>query len=112
MDKLSETCLNQVITKRPTQSHKGTFGRVVLIGGNYLFGGAILMSAEATIQSGAGLTTVVTIEKNHAPIHARLPEAMVLDWQKDDLTEALKTADVLLIGPGLGLEKESPTLLC
>lgn len=112
MKKITINTLKKVIKKRPENSHKGTFGRVVLIGGNEQMGGAILMSAEATIRSGAGLTTIVTDPKNHSSIHARLPEAMVLDWQDDkQLHEILKTADVILIGPGLGLEKQGRELL-
>ncbi|MHC5228785.1 NAD(P)H-hydrate dehydratase [Enterococcus sp. LJL99] len=112
MKKITINSLAKIIKQRPENSHKGTFGRVVLIGGNEQMGGAILMSAEATIRSGAGLTTIVTATKNHSSIHARLPEAMVLDWQDEkQLHEILKTADVILIGPGLGLEKQSRELL-
>ncbi|GCF93768.1 ADP-dependent (S)-NAD(P)H-hydrate dehydratase [Enterococcus florum] len=105
MIELTDDILAKVIKKRPEESHKGTFGRAVLIGGNYQYGGAIIMSAEACIHSGAGLTTVVTTEKNHHPLHARLPEAMVLnfsDWEL--LYEVVRAADVVLIGPGLGLD--------
>lgn len=101
-----------MITKRPENSHKGTFGRVVLIGGNHQYGGAIIMSAEACIKSGAGLTTVVTAEKNHTALHTRLPEAMVLDFNETKtLYQVLEKADVILIGPGLGLAKEMAMLL-
>ena len=112
MVQLNEEILHKVITKRPEISHKGTFGRVALIGGNQQYGGAIIMSAEACIKSGAGLTTVITAEKNHAPLHTRLPEAMVLDFSElKTIYQILKKADVILIGPGLGLEKEALTLL-
>ena len=112
MVQLNEEILHKVITKRPEISHKGTFGRVALIGGNQQYGGAIIMSAEACIKSGAGLTTVITAEKNHAPLHTRLPEAMVLDFSElTTIYQILKKADVILIGPGLGLEKEALTLL-
>ena len=77
---LDEQLLREVITKRPKYSHKGTFGRVVLIGGNQQYGGAIIMSALAAVNSGAGLTTVITDKKNHGPLHVQLPEAMVVDW--------------------------------
>lgn len=104
MNQLTEDILTKVITQRPENSHKGTFGRAVLIGGNNQYGGAIIMSAEACVNTGAGLTTVVTSEKNHAPLHARLPEAMVVNFSDTELAmELLKNADVILIGPGLGL---------
>ena len=57
---LSKDILEEVITQRPSDSYKSNFGRVVLIGGNRQYGGAIIMSTEACINSGAGLTTVIT----------------------------------------------------
>ncbi|MBO0452843.1 NAD(P)H-hydrate dehydratase [Candidatus Enterococcus murrayae] len=112
MVQLNEEILHKVITKRPEISHKGTFGRVVLIGGNQQYGGAIIMSAEACIKSGAGLTTVITAKENHSALHARLPEAMVVDFSETKLIyQVLDKADVILIGPGLGLAKEMALLL-
>ena len=73
---LSKDILEEVITQRPSDSYKSNFGRVVLIGGNRQYGGAIIMSTEACINSGAGLTTVITDVKNHGPLHARCPEAI------------------------------------
>lgn len=111
MKKLTPECLS-IITPRPQISHKGTFGRVVLIGGNQQYGGAIMMAAEACVRSGAGLVTVITDPVNHVALHARLPEVMVVNWY--DLTsvqEIFETADVCLIGPGLGLEAHGQTLL-
>lgn len=112
MVQLNEDILHKVITKRPEISHKGTFGRVVLIGGSQQYGGAIIMSAEACIKSGAGLTTVITARKNHTALHARLPEAMVLDFKETNtIYQTLEKADVILIGPGLGLAKEMALFL-
>lgn len=112
MENLTETVLRKTIRIRPENSHKGTFGRAVLIGGNEQFGGAIIMSAEACVKSGAGLTTVITAEKNHAPLHTRLPEAMVVSLTDEALQkEVLRSAEVILIGPGLGLEAQSLNLL-
>ncbi|NBA60831.1 NAD(P)H-hydrate dehydratase [Enterococcus mundtii] len=109
---LNEHLLQQVITHRPVESHKGTYGKVVLIGGNEQFGGAIIMSALAAVHSGAGLTTVVTNPNNHVAVHSHLPEAMVGDWaNKETWHSAFEDADVLLIGPGLGTDQQSLELL-
>ncbi len=43
MKTLTEKILTDTIRLRPANSHKGTFGRVCLVGGNYQFGGAIIM---------------------------------------------------------------------
>lgn len=112
MIELSNDLLSQIICKRPENSHKGTFGRAVLIGGNAQYGGAIIMSAQAAILAGAGLVTVITDEKNHTALHARLPEAMVVDWlDQQMIDEVVQQANVLLIGPGLGLSPHSNLLL-
>lgn len=111
MKQLTEECLSMICV-RPKESHKGTFGRVVLVGGNHQYGGAIIMAAEACVRSGAGLVTVVTDPVNHTALHARLPEVMVVDWHNEELIQTvLSTADVCLIGPGLGLEQEQLELL-
>lgn len=47
---IDELLAHQVITKRQSHSHKGTYGRVLLIGGFYPYGGAIIMSALATVK--------------------------------------------------------------
>ncbi|MGL4697943.1 NAD(P)H-hydrate dehydratase [Enterococcus larvae] len=112
METLSDTILSQVIRRRPENSHKGTFGRAVLIGGNAQYGGAIIMSAQAAASAGIGLLTVITDPRNHSALHARLPEAMVVDWQDFQLIDEIqKSADVVLIGPGMGLELDSKLLL-
>lgn len=112
MELLDEKIFLEVIHPRPTESHKGTFGRAVLVGGNQQYGGAIIMAAEACLNAGAGLTTVITHRDNHAPLHVRLPEVMVVDQQDYALMEiTLESADVILIGPGLGTDTTAVKLL-
>ena len=111
MEVLTEAILN-VITPRPAESHKGTYGRAVLVGGDSQYGGAIMMAAQACVAAGAGLTTVITHPQNHTALHSRLPEAMVVDWFDEIAMEAvLKTATIVLIGSGLGTSPHSRNLL-
>lgn len=101
MKSIDEDLARQVVRPRPAESHKSNYGRVLLIGGNHQYGGAISMAAEAAVYSGAGLTTVATDPVNFAALHARLPEAAVLDYNSD-LTEQISRSNVVLCGPGLG----------
>lgn len=111
METLDTSCLN-IIKKRARDSHKGHYGRVLLIGGNEQYGGAIMMSAESCIKAGAGLVTVATHIHNHSALHARLPEAMVIDWHHSTLLKnVFEQAEVIVIGPGLGLDSFSGSLL-
>lgn len=100
---INEKLAQKVIQPRPSVSHKGTFGRVLLIGGLYPYGGAIIMAALAAVNAGSGLVTVATTQDNIAPLHSHLPEAMAFDLTEGGhLSEQLSAADVILIGPGLG----------
>ena len=99
---IDDLLTKKIIKPRPLNSHKGTFGRVLLIGGNYPYGGAIIMAALACVNSGAGLVTVATHKDNITALHSHLPEAMAFDMvEKDRLSEQITAADVVLMGPGL-----------
>ena len=102
MVKNAENILKRVIRERPLDSHKGDYGRLLLIGGTYPYGGAIIMAALAAVNSGAGLVTVATDRDNIVPLHSHLPEAMAFDLEEQDrLTEQLAKSDLVLVGPGL-----------
>lgn len=109
---LNSEILHEVFQKRAVNTHKGDYGRVLLIGGNKYLGGAILMAASASVDSGAGLTTVATDATNIGPLHARTPEAMALDWADTvALAEQLEKSDVILVGPGMGTDEFAVQLL-
>lgn len=112
MELITKDLVKKVIKPRPEKAYKGNFGKVTLIGGDAHYGGAILMATESCVLAGAGLTTIVTAAVNHAPLHSRRPEAMVVDWQDFAQVEhAIESADVLLVGPGLGDSETARKLL-
>ncbi len=89
---------------RAASSHKGSHGHVLLIGGDYSFGGAIIMAAEAAQRSGAGLVSVITRSSHRTALLARRPEVMVLGTEDEDpqIERQISRATVIVIGPGLG----------
>ncbi len=99
--KLTQEILEQTITRRANATHKGDYGRILIIGGTEQYGGAVIMNALAAVNSGAGLVTVATHPSNFTALHSHLPEAMVTDFAQD-LTPFITSADVILIGSGLG----------
>ena len=102
MKLVSDRFLKKVIINRSPDSHKGDYGRLLLIGGTYPYGGAIIMAALAAVRSGAGLVTVTTDRENIPALHAHLPEAMAFDLREQErLMEQIRKATVILIGPGL-----------
>ncbi len=103
MKVIDQALLEKVIIERSRTSHKGDYGRLLLLGGSYPYGGAIIMSAIAAVKSGAGLVTVGTDRENIPALHSHLPEAMAFALQdKQLLKEQLDKAEVVLLGPGLG----------
>lgn len=101
--KVDDDLARQVIKPRLRESHKGSYGRVLLIGGLYPYGGAIIMAAVACVNSGAGLVTVATDRDNITALHSHLPEAMAFDLRETErFLDNLRAADVVLIGSGLG----------
>ncbi|WP_308688417.1 NAD(P)H-hydrate dehydratase [Streptococcus oralis] len=102
MKVIDQTLLEKVIIERFRHSHKGDYGRLLLLGGTDPYGGAIIMSAIAAVKSGAGLVTVGTDKENIPALHSHLPEAMAFSLQDQQLLkEQLVKAEVVLLGPGL-----------
>ena len=102
MKVIDQTLLEKVIIERSCHSHKGDYGRLLLIGGTYPYGGAIIMAALGAVRSGAGLVTVATDKENISALHSRLPEAMAFGLDDKELLEQqLEKANVVLVGPGL-----------
>ena len=97
---------------RPANAHKGLYGTVLVIGGDYGMAGAAAMAAEAALRCGAGLVRVATRPEHVAALVARTPEVMPLGVESgDDLEPLLDGADVLVVGPGLGQSPWSEYLL-
>ena len=102
MKKIDLELLEKVIVERPRHSHKGDYGRLLLLGGTYPYGGAIIMSAIAAVKIGAGLVTVGTDKENIPALHSHLPEAMAFSLKdKALLKEQIEKAEIVLLGPGL-----------
>ena len=87
---------------RQASAHKGDMGKVVVIGGAEGTAGAIRLSGEAALRSGAGLVRVLTHRSNILPLLSARPELMTAELTDESLEEAIAWADVIAIGPGLG----------
>ena len=111
MTEISEDILKKVIKERESDTHKGDYGRVLLIGGSENYGGAIIMSTEGAINAGTGLTAVATHPLNLASLHARVPEAMFINWRDAKLADLIKNMDVVVCGPGLGMSDLAKQIL-
>lgn len=106
--------LKKRFPKRKANSHKGSYGKVLLIAGSKGMSGAAYLSAKAAYAVGAGLVRVYTHEENRVILQQLLPEAIITTYETYDraeVSELLAWADVVGIGCGLGKSENALRLV-
>ncbi len=103
LQRMTASLLDRFRRPRPRESHKGEFGRVLVIGGGKGMPGAIRLAGEAALRAGAGLVTVASLQENQATVIGERPELMfrAVD-QPQELVALQADFDVVVVGPGLG----------
>lgn len=110
-----------LLPERKPGSHKGTFGKALIVAGSVNYTGAPSLSAEAAYRIGAGLVTVAAPAPVVTTIAGHLREAtwillphdmgVAAASAADVLRKELSRYDALLIGPGMGREATTGTML-
>lgn len=109
--------LKEVLPKRKPVSHKGDYGRLLIIAGSAGYTGAPWLAAEAAVRSGAGLVFLGVPESIYQITAVKCNEAMPFPLPCDmagrinehaaaEIMRRLDNCDVCLIGPGLGRSEE------
>lgn len=92
-----------LLRPRGQTAHKGTHGRILVVGGSAGMGGAVRLAAEAALRAGAGLVHAAVAPSSLASAMAGQPEIMARGAETPDQIATLADAvDVIVIGPGLG----------
>ena len=91
------------LPKRAFNAHKGNFGHVLVVGGDFGYPGAPVLAALGSLRVGAGLVSIASHKDNLNGINAVHPEIMchAID-DPNSLTPLLTKATVIVLGPGLG----------
>lgn len=101
------------VSLKPRQkfSHKGDFGRALLVAGSFGKMGACVLAARATVRSGAGLLTVHVPKAGYNIIQTSVPEAMAtVDAHEDHFGDAGDASNFTVIGIGPGIGVTSSTI--
>lgn len=104
--------------KRDPASNKGTYGKVLIIGGAAGMAGAVYFSALAAYRTGAGLVRIFAAEENRTALAALIPEAVLTTYKNGETEEterslkaALADATVVVTGPGLSKSEDARAIL-
>jgi ADP-dependent NAD(P)H-hydrate dehydratase / NAD(P)H-hydrate epimerase len=104
--------VSAMLPERGPDSHKGTFGTVLIAAGSVNYTGAALLAGKAAYRSGAGLVQMAIPEPLHAALAGHMPETtwillthesgFISEKASDALVQNLDRATAFLVGPGLG----------
>lgn len=101
------------LPERSPRAHKGTFGRILVVGGSLEYAGAPLLVGLGAARAGAGLVAIAAPESVAEHLLGRIPELIAIPLQEEAagltspagwrrVTGELATYDAAVIGPGLG----------
>lgn len=107
---------------RKRDTHKGTYGHLLVVAGSYGKTGAAAMAGKAALKMGAGLVTVATAESCLPAVARTMPELMTEPLPETEaktisekalsrVLELLQGKDALLLGPGLSTHPSTSALV-
>lgn len=110
--KLDSDAVREIIPKRNPQTHKGDYGRILLLCGSKGFTGAAALAAMGALRSGAGVVYLGVPESIYEIEATKLLEPVVIPLPDTDgmfsvdarekILSLLPKMDAVLIGPGIG----------
>jgi hydroxyethylthiazole kinase-like uncharacterized protein yjeF len=104
-----------VVEARPAESHKGDFGRLLVVGGSETYSGAPALAALAALRTGVDLAVVAAPQETAYAIASMSPDLITVKLDGNQLSRGnlsavrreLEKATAVVIGPGLGQHKET-----
>lgn len=114
--------MKNLLKKRDNDTHKGTYGRVGIVGGSTGFTGAAYLASLASLKTGAGYVYTLTPAKLTSIMSIKLTEAIIRPIEDNntgrftmeslqDILKYIKDMDALAIGPGMGVDGDRTYLV-
>lgn len=103
-----ESCdIENMLPVRRKDSHKGTYGKILVIAGSFNMSGAAVLSGRASYKTGCGLVKICTVEENRQIIQMAVPEAVMLTYNDNEsdivrIKEEIDMCTAVVCGPGIG----------
>lgn len=115
--KITKSWVNSQLPERECNTHKGDYGRILLLCGSVGYTGAAALAAMGALRAGAGLVYLGVPESIFAIEAGKLLEPIVVPLSDDNgmlsanaidrIAELAKRMDAILIGPGLGCSQDT-----
>ena len=110
------------LSKRDHNTHKGTYGHVLVLGGSPGMTGAVYLAATGALRAGAGLVTAAVPRSLNPILEQKLTEVMTRPLPESEkgllgrdslepILDVAEKADTIVIGPGMGVSAEGETLI-
>lgn len=110
--------LRKVYRPRRADTHKGTYGHVLIVGGSYGMAGAPALAASAALEAGAGLVSALIPGSAVSGFHRKQLEAMAVPYGRTDhasldaealplFQQAVEGKHAIVLGPGMGQAEET-----
>jgi NAD(P)H-hydrate epimerase len=113
LELLTPAWVSQHLPSRPLNSHKGTFGHVLVVAGSRNYVGAAYLASQSAVRAGAGLVTLATPRSVYLITASKLTEVIHLPLPEDDdgrihpgavqlIQDNLSRYNSLVLGCGIG----------
>lgn len=117
MHLITDAMVRNIIPDRRSDTHKGTYGRALIVGGSEGMTGAVALASTGCLKSGAGLIKAAIPANLNPILENKLTEVMTVPLGKrdsiklelqslDDLADLIKEASGIALGPGMGVDDE------
>ncbi len=112
--------IQENLPERPADSHKGSFGQILLVAGSLGMAGASVMAAKSSLKAGAGIAVLAS---SKSLLHNLPPEEIIYRGVSEtesgsvslsslaELELEMERAQIMLIGPGLSSNAETVQLV-
>ena len=101
------------LPRRERDSHKGDYGKLLIVAGSEGYTGAPVFAAQGALRSGAGLVYLGVPRDVYPIVAAQCSSAMPFPLPDDaeQLVERARSCDVVLAGPGMGRSTRAQQLV-
>ena len=121
IQKLTHNDVLEILPDRRAVSHKGDYGKVMLICGSEGYTGAAALAALGALRSGCGLAYLLVPRSIYAIEASKLLEPIVMPMPDHDghisveaienIAAILSRMDAVLVGPGLGTSVDAEEIV-